>query len=62
MCWCDRMWHRMRSEQAVAQQVHALDPQLPLSEVETMSEYLGDLNGGEAIHEHNSGEFLPSSG
>jgi len=30
-------------EQAVAQQVHALDPQLPLSEVETMSEYLGDL-------------------
>jgi putative ABC transport system permease protein len=30
-------------EQAVAQQVHALDPQLPLSQVETMSEYLGDL-------------------
>jgi putative ABC transport system permease protein len=30
-------------EQAVAQQMHALDPQLPLSEVETMSEYLGDL-------------------
>jgi putative ABC transport system permease protein len=30
-------------EQAVAQQVHVLDPQLPLSEVETMSEYLGDL-------------------
>jgi predicted permease len=30
-------------EQAVAQQVHVLDPQLPLSEVETMSEYLDDL-------------------
>ncbi len=30
-------------EQAVAQQVHVLDPQLPLSEVESMSEYLGDL-------------------
>jgi putative ABC transport system permease protein len=30
-------------EQAMAQQLHALDPQLPLSEVETMSEYLGDM-------------------
>ena len=30
-------------EQAVAEQLHSLDPQLPLSEVETMSEYLDDL-------------------
>lgn len=30
-------------EQAVIQQVRALDPQLPLSEVETMSEYLDDV-------------------
>jgi putative ABC transport system permease protein len=30
-------------EQAVAQQLHALDPMLPLSEVETMSEYLDDV-------------------
>jgi predicted permease len=30
-------------EQAVAQQLHALDPRLPLSEVETMSEYLDDV-------------------
>jgi putative ABC transport system permease protein len=30
-------------EQAVAQQLHALDPRLPLSEVETMSEYLDDM-------------------
>jgi putative ABC transport system permease protein len=30
-------------EQAVAQQLHALDPQLPLSEVETMNEYLDDV-------------------
>jgi ABC-type antimicrobial peptide transport system permease subunit len=30
-------------EQAMAQQLHALDPRLPLSEVETMSEYLGDM-------------------
>ena len=30
-------------EQAVAQQLHALDSRLPLSEVETMSEYLDDM-------------------
>ena len=30
-------------EQAVAQQLHALDLSLPLSEVETMSEYLDDM-------------------
>jgi putative ABC transport system permease protein len=30
-------------EQALAQQLHALDPQLPLSEVETMTEYLDDM-------------------
>jgi putative ABC transport system permease protein len=30
-------------EQAVAHQLHALDPRLPLSEVETMSEYLDDV-------------------
>ena len=30
-------------EQAVAQQLHSLDPRLPLSEVETMSEYLDDM-------------------
>jgi predicted permease len=30
-------------EQAVAQQLRALDPRLPLSEVETMSEYLDDM-------------------
>jgi putative ABC transport system permease protein len=30
-------------EQAVAQQLHVLDPRIPLSEVETMSEYLGDM-------------------
>ncbi len=29
-------------EPAVAQQLHALDPRIPLSEVETMSEYLDD--------------------
>ncbi|MGA9670333.1 MAG: ABC transporter permease [Terracidiphilus sp.] len=30
-------------EQAVAQQIHALDSQLPLSEVETMNQYIGDI-------------------
>jgi hypothetical protein len=30
-------------EHAVAQQLHALDPRLPLSEVEAMSEYLDDM-------------------
>ena len=30
-------------EQAVTQQLHSLDPRLPLSEVETMSEYLDDM-------------------
>jgi predicted permease len=30
-------------EHSVAQQVHALDPRIPLSEVETMSEYLDDM-------------------
>lgn len=30
-------------EHAVAQQLHALDPRVPLSEVETMSEYLRDM-------------------
>jgi predicted permease len=30
-------------EQAVAQELHALDSRLPLSEVETMSEYLDDM-------------------
>jgi predicted permease len=30
-------------ERTVAHQLHTLDPRLPLSEVETMSEYLGDM-------------------
>ena len=30
-------------EQTIAQQLHALDPRLPLSEIETMSEYLDDM-------------------
>jgi predicted permease len=30
-------------EKTVAQQLHSLDPQLPLSEVETMSEYLDEM-------------------
>jgi putative ABC transport system permease protein len=30
-------------EQSVTQQLHALDPRLPLSEVETMGEYLDDM-------------------
>ena len=30
-------------EQAVAQQIHALDPRLPLSEVESMSQYIDDI-------------------
>ena len=30
-------------EQAVAEQLHSLDPRLPLSEVQTMSEYLDDM-------------------
>ena len=34
-------------EQAVVQQLHALDSRLPLSEVETMSEYLDDMTAVE---------------
>ncbi len=36
-------------EQAVAQQLHALDPRLPLSEVETMSEYLDDVTAAKRL-------------
>jgi predicted permease len=36
-------------EQAVARQLHALDPRLPLSEVETMSEYLDDVTAAKRL-------------
>jgi putative ABC transport system permease protein len=46
-------------EQAVAQQLHALDPRLPLSEVETMAEYLDDMT---AVKRFTSGILTSFAG